>query len=88
MDYNIEKELGLVPEIHPVFKNVHDDEPLNPEKIAEMLGVSVETVRRWCRTGKLANYNFGGKYVVLGSDFKTYMLNAKSRPKNESRAAQ
>lgn len=79
MNPQIEKELGFTPVLHPVFQNITDDEPLSPEVISEMLGVSKETVRRWCRTGKLPNYNFGGKYVILGSDFKNYVIQSKTR---------
>ncbi|WP_433743291.1 helix-turn-helix domain-containing protein [Falsibacillus pallidus] len=79
MEQNIEKELGFEPCIHPLFTNISDEEPLSPEKISEMLGISKETVRRWCRSGKLENYNFGGKYVIIGSDFKYFMKKSKSR---------
>jgi excisionase family DNA binding protein len=79
MNSELEKELGFAPKIHPVFNNITDEEPLSPEKISEMLGVSKETVRRWCRTGKLPNYNFGGKYIIIGSDFKHFIFKSKSR---------
>jgi excisionase family DNA binding protein len=83
----MEKELGLTPDLHPIFKRIEDEEPLSPERIADMIGVSKETVRRWCRTGVLPNYNFGGKYVIIGSDFKAFMLKSKTRRKMEGKLA-
>ncbi|MBB3868680.1 helix-turn-helix domain-containing protein [Parageobacillus toebii NBRC 107807] len=78
-NHDIEKELGFRPKLHPMFDNIENNEVLSPEDVANMLKVSNETVRRWCRTGKLPNYSFGGKYVIIGSDFKEFMRNARSR---------
>jgi excisionase family DNA binding protein len=75
---SLERELGLRPKLHPMF-DIPDDVVLHPENIAELLGVSIETVRRWCRESKLPNYSFGGKYIITGDDFKAYMRKARSR---------
>ncbi|NRD80144.1 helix-turn-helix domain-containing protein [Bacillus sp. BRMEA1] len=58
--------------IHSIFE-VADDAVLTPEEISEIVGFHSETVRRWCRSGKLDCYNFGGKYVIVGSEFKAFM---------------
>lgn len=42
-------------EIHPIF-DVPDEAILLAEKIAELLGFHPESVRRWCRSGKLSSY--------------------------------
>lgn len=83
IDKEFEMEMKL--DIHDMFKKIDDKDPLNPEQIASMLGMSTETVRRWCRSGKLSNYNFGGKYVVIGSDFKEFLKKSKSFSFTEGR---
>jgi excisionase family DNA binding protein len=62
--------------LHPIF-NVSDDMVLNPEIISEMLGLGAPAVRNWCRSGKLPSYSFGGKYIIVGSDFKEFMKKSK-----------
>lgn len=69
-------------EIHKIF-DVQDDAVLHVEDIAVLVNMHVESVRRWCRTGKLPSYNFGNKYIVLGSDFKEFMRIAKVKPRWE-----
>lgn len=68
--------------IHSIF-NVPDDSVLHIEDIAELVNMHVESVRRWCRTGKLSSYNFGNKYIVVGSDFKEFMRKSKIKPRWE-----
>ncbi|CAM4026867.1 helix-turn-helix domain-containing protein [Paenibacillus alkaliterrae] len=58
--------------IHKIF-DVEDDAVLHVEDIADITKMHVESVRRWCRSGKLQSYNFGNKYIVVGSDFKNFM---------------
>lgn len=65
-------------DIHKTFE-VPDDAVLTPEEIANRLGVHIETVRRWCRAGKLDSYNFGGKYVIVGSEFKAFMERSRKK---------
>lgn len=69
-------------EIHPIF-NVPDEAILQAEEIAELLGFHVESVRRWCRQGKLHSYSFGNKYIIVGEDFKEFIKQAKTKPKWE-----
>lgn len=63
-------------EIHSMF-NVDDDAILHVETIAEMTGMTQETVRSWCRNGKLPSYQFGKKYIITGQDFKKFMKMSK-----------
>ncbi|MED3550308.1 helix-turn-helix domain-containing protein [Cytobacillus praedii] len=69
-------------DIHQLF-NVDDFEVLHVEEIAKLTKMHVESVRRWCRSGKLPSYQFGGKFIVTGSDFKTFMKRSKVKPKWE-----
>jgi excisionase family DNA binding protein len=66
-------------EIHQMFQ-VDDDIILHVETIAEMVGMTQETVRSWCRSGKLPSYQFGKKYIVTGSDFKEFMKLHRVKP--------
>ncbi|MEK3977889.1 helix-turn-helix domain-containing protein [Psychrobacillus sp. FSL K6-2836] len=68
--------------IHDIF-NLPDEEILHPEDIALMINMHVESVRRWCRQGKLPSYNFGNKYVIVGEDFKTFMKRSKVKARWE-----
>jgi excisionase family DNA binding protein len=67
---------GMDKRIHEIF-NVPDDLIMNPEDISIMVNMHVESVRRWCRNGKLPSYCFGKKYIILGEDFKKFMAEAK-----------
>lgn len=69
-------------DIHQLF-NVDDFEVLHVEEIAKLTKMHVESVRRWCRSGKLPSYQFGGKFIVIGSDFKVFMKRSKVKPKWE-----
>ncbi|WP_047986080.1 helix-turn-helix domain-containing protein [Ornithinibacillus californiensis] len=66
-------------DIHDIFK-ITDEEILQPEDIANLINMHVESVRRWCRQGKLPSYNFGNKYIIVGEDFKNFMKRAKVIP--------
>lgn len=68
--------------LHDVF-SVLDEEILHLEDIAQMTNMHIESVRRWCRRGKLPSYNFGKKYIVVGSDFKEFMRKSKSKSRWE-----
>jgi excisionase family DNA binding protein len=63
----------MIRDINDQFKNIDDKAMLRPSEIAKLLRVHKETVRRWCRNGMLPAYNWGGKYVICGSDFKSFM---------------
>jgi len=80
MKINIEKTMGLSKNIHPMFQ-VDDEAILSPEEISQLIGMNVETVRRWCRQGKLDCYNCAGKYIIPGSSFNSFM--EKSRKRNK-----
>jgi len=79
MNFEKEKKMGLAPDIHPMFANIHDDLVMTPEDVSHLTGMSVQSVRRWCRDGKVDCYNFGGKYMIVGKDFKAFMARAKVR---------
>lgn len=67
--------------LHSAFNDIPNDSVLKCENIAELLGRTPECVRNWCRKGKLPAYKFGGQYVVMGSDFKSFMQKARVRTK-------
>ncbi len=75
------KELKNI-KIHEIFE-LPDEEILNPEDIAVLVGMHVESVRRWCRQGKLPSYCFGNKYIIVGEDFKIFMKRSKVTPRWE-----
>ncbi|MGX9134969.1 helix-turn-helix domain-containing protein [Rummeliibacillus sp. JY-2-4R] len=66
--------------IHLLFE-IEDFEILHVEEIAQLTKMHVESVRRWCRSGKLPSYQFGGKFIVTGSDFKDFIKRSKVKPK-------
>ena len=78
MELNLKKEerYGLTPNLSPHISNIEDDEPLTPEDIAKITGMSTRTVRRYCENGKLKAYCFNRKYIVYGLDFKEFMKNS------------
>ncbi|TWI56323.1 helix-turn-helix domain-containing protein [Halalkalibacter nanhaiisediminis] len=84
MELNTDKEqmLGIYPSLPKHLANIADDEPLMPEDLAELMGVSVRSVRRYCESGKIRAFNYNRKYVVYGSDFKDFMLQSFVRPTN------
>lgn len=88
MNYELEKDLGLAPGLNKLFEAIPDETVLSPEDIAELLHRSKETVRRWCRTGRLPAYNFGGKYTILGNDFKEFMLKGHTRSETSKKLFQ
>jgi hypothetical protein len=79
--YNLERELNLRPTIEPIFDNIPDDWVLTPNDIADLIGMSVVSVRRWCRQGKIMAYQFERKYVITGEHFKSFMRQSRIRSK-------
>lgn len=67
-------------DIHPIFQ-VDDNEILHVEEIAKLTKMHTESVRRWCRSGKLPSYQFGGKFIVTGNDFKDFMSRSRVKPR-------
>jgi DNA-directed RNA polymerase specialized sigma24 family protein len=57
-----------------LFTLIDDDVLLSPTDIAEMLGNTPETVRSWCRSGKLRVVSPIGRYMVMGDDLKEFMF--------------
>ncbi|WML45397.1 helix-turn-helix domain-containing protein [Neobacillus sp. PS3-40] len=56
-----------------LYVDFEDNEIFTPEKIATMWGFHPETVRSWCRTGKIKSHKWNGKYAISGKDFKDYI---------------
>lgn len=46
---------------------------LSVNDIADLLQVSIDTVRRWIRKGKLPALDFGGQYRVAPNDLQTFL---------------
>lgn len=69
-------------DLHDLF-NVDNNQILQPEDVAALVRMHVESVRRWCRQGKLTSYSFGNKYIITGSDFKEFMRNSKTKSRWE-----
>lgn len=67
-------------ELSPIF-DVPNDVVLHIEDIADLVGMHPESVRRWCREGKMASYCFGNKYIIIGQDFKNFMKASRVKPK-------
>lgn len=53
--------------------NLSDSVQLDVQDVAALLYKSPESVRRYCRSGLLHCYSFGGRYLILGSDLKKFM---------------
>lgn len=50
-----------------------------PAQVAELLGVSVDTVRRWCDSGRLETVRSdGGHRLVAGADLARYLTEQDS----------
>lgn len=62
--------IGSIPRI---FEILDDYNYYDVPEIAEIIGVSEETVRRWCRTSKLRVISPVGRYKVLGEDIKDFI---------------
>lgn len=71
-----------ISKLHQIFE-VPDDAVLHIEDIAKLVNMHEESVRRWCRNGKLPSYNFGNKYIVVGADFKSFMKRSKVKSRWE-----
>ena len=51
--------------------DVPDEMILNPEDISKLVGMHVESVRRWCREGKLESYCLETNILLLVKNLKS-----------------
>lgn len=78
MNFDKLKSYGIEPKINDLFSQLPDEAILSPADVALLLNRNKETVRRWCRLGKLPSYNWGGKYAICASDFKEFMKHSQN----------
>lgn len=62
------------PSIFEELSYIHDDALLSVPMIADMVGVSPETVRRWIRSGKLPIHAPTGRYKVRCVDLTLFLI--------------
>lgn len=85
-DFELEQKLGKTPEISlGKIDYLPDEAILSPKDIAELLGRSNETIRRWCRDGKMEAFGSGGYYMIKGWQFKNFMRKSHTRNKRAQR---
>lgn len=66
------KYLGeALPEI---IEMIDDDMILTPKDVSELIGKSAETVRRWCRSGKLQTLGGPGHFRISGKALKRFIF--------------
>jgi excisionase family DNA binding protein len=58
-----------------------NEELLSPEQAGERLGVSVYTVRRWIKEGKLRAFRPGKEYRIREADLEEFLRAREVRPK-------
>lgn len=51
---------------------------LGTSEVADRLGVSVATVKRWLKDGKIPSAKFGRDYKVKEEDLQTFIDNSKT----------
>jgi len=61
-------------ELPEIIEMIDDDMVLTPKDVSELIGKSSETVRRWCRTGKLKTLGGYGHFRISGKEFKKFMF--------------
>jgi excisionase family DNA binding protein len=60
------------------------EELLSPQEAADRLGVSVYTVRRWIKDGKLRAFRPGKEYRLREPDLEEFLRAREVRPKHIS----
>lgn len=65
----------------PTFEAIPDTMILVPQEIALLTGMSVESVRRWCRDGRISSYCYSGRYCVTGAGFKEFLQRSRVFPR-------
>jgi excisionase family DNA binding protein len=78
----VEKRVGPPPKLNDVLGAIEDDAVFSPEQVAHLVGRSAKTVRRWCASGVIDAYSWGGRYVVYGEDIKSFMKKARNQKKH------
>jgi len=70
------KEIGIEPSeaLPEFFEKIEDDFPYTVEEIAQTLHKSKETIRRWCRQGKV-KIEGQRPFTVMGIELKRYLFN-------------
>lgn len=67
------KKLGSEHELPSYYEFIMDEQVLTPEEISSAIGVHKETVRRWCREGKVRSESFG-HYRIRGIELKKFLF--------------
>ncbi|MGZ3618308.1 MAG: helix-turn-helix domain-containing protein [Ktedonobacteraceae bacterium] len=60
-----------------------EDTYLTVKDISQKLQVSVDTVRRWLRSGELQSVNFGNQYRVSPADLDAFLAKYRKQPPPE-----
>lgn len=55
-----------------LLRMIGDDDVFSTSQVGELLGKDPETVRRWCRTGKVQTLG-PGHYRISGQDLKRFI---------------
>ena len=72
------KKTGSEYELPSYYRFIMDDQVLTPEEISSAIGVHTETVRRWCRDGKIRSESFG-HYRIKGIELKKFLFEKDKR---------
>ncbi len=59
-----------------------EDRYLSLQKVARVLGVSVQTLRKWVREGEIPAFWIGSRMKLRESDLKEWIRQNKMRPES------